>query len=202
MRDATVIDWMALLNDSHGALRVAVSGVPADGWGRPTPCELWTVTQVVQHAAGDQIGYAAAITGEPGPAYDPFAPSGQLDEDAVAFTQAAIGRSAAAFATVAADAEAVPNPLPQGPLPARVAAGACALDAAVHAWDIAVATAQPSPLTSAMATGLLPVARQIVEPLRAWGAYATARPADPADPVASLLAYLGRDPAWTVARAA
>ena len=197
MHDRTMIDWKALLSDSHGALRAAVSGVPADGWDRPTPCELWTVTQVVQHAAGDQVGYAAAITGEPGPAYDPFAPSGRLDEDPVAFTQAAIGRSAAAFAAVTADAEAVPNPLPQGPLPAWLAAGACALDAAVHAWDVAVATTQPSPLTTAMAASLLTVSRQIVEPLRAWGAYAAARPADPADPVASLLAYLGRDPAWS-----
>jgi uncharacterized protein (TIGR03086 family) len=199
MRDTTMTDWKTLLDDSHDALLAAVSNVPADGWGRATPCELWTVTQVLQHAAGDQVGYAAAITGEPGPAYDPFAPSGRLDEDAVAFTRAAIGRSAAAFATVTADAEAVPNPLPHGPLPAWLAAGACALDAAVHAWDIAVATAQPSPLNAAMAAGLLTVSRQIVEPLRAWGAYAAARPADPADPVASLLGYLGRDPAWSAA---
>jgi uncharacterized protein (TIGR03086 family) len=190
-------DWTTLLSDSHDALRTTVAGVPANAWDRPTPCELWTVAQVLQHAAGDQIGYAAAITGEPGPGYDPFAPSGSLDEDPVAFTSAALGRSAAAFEKVAADAPAVPNPLPQGPMAAWVVGGACALDAAVHAWDIAVATGQPSPLTPAMATGLLAVAHEIVEPLRAWGAYAAARPADPADPVASLLAYLGRNPSWS-----
>ncbi|MGI5151672.1 hypothetical protein ACQEVC_35830 [Plantactinospora sp. CA-294935] len=32
-----------------------------------------------------------------------------------------------------------------------LAAAACALDAAVHAWDIAVVTGQPTPLTVALA---------------------------------------------------
>jgi hypothetical protein len=81
-------------------------------------------------------------------------------------------------------------------MPAWLASGACALDAAVHAWDIAVATGRPSPLTPELARPLLTVAREIVEPLRAWGAYAPALEADPADDVAVLLAYLGRRPTW------
>jgi hypothetical protein len=55
----------------------------------------------------------------------------------------------------------VPSPLPIGPLSAEVAAGACALDAAVHAWDIAVATGQPSPLPDELAEALLAVAKEI-----------------------------------------
>ncbi|HEV7962006.1 MAG TPA: TIGR03086 family protein, partial [Actinoplanes sp.] len=108
----------------------------------------------------------------------------------------ALTASAAAWSTVDRDAEAVPNPLPQGPMPAWLAGGACALDAAVHAWDIAVALGRPSPLTDAMARDLLVVARQIVEPLRAWGVYAAALDAEPGDDTAALLAYLGRNPAW------
>ncbi|MFG1865698.1 DinB family protein [Microbispora bryophytorum] len=93
------------------------------------------------------------------------------------------------------DAEQVPVPLPQGPMPASLAAGACALDAAVHAWDIAVATGQPSPLTPQMALPLMEVATQIVEPLRAYGAYAPAlETGDDADEVTVLPAYLGRRP--------
>jgi hypothetical protein len=41
------------------------------------------------------------------------------------------------------------------------AAGACTLDAAVHAWDIAVATGQPSPLPDELAEALLAVAKEI-----------------------------------------
>jgi uncharacterized protein (TIGR03086 family) len=190
-----ISDWTALLADSHEALRSVVAGVPDAGWANPTPCEKWTVTQVLQHAAGDQIGYAAAITGGPWPTADPFAPSGRLDGDPQFVVAEAVRRSAAAWSTVDRDAAEVPNPLPQGPMPAWLAAGACALDAAVHAWDIAVATGQPSPLTPELARDLFAVATRIVEPLRAWGAYAPALPATPGDDVATLLGYLGRRPA-------
>jgi uncharacterized protein (TIGR03086 family) len=191
-----VANWTALLADAHRALRTAVDGVPDTAWGNPTPCDKWTATQVVQHAAGDQTGYAAAITGGPWPSEDPFAPSGHLDGDPSTLVGDAVRASAAAFSTVDRDATEVPNPLPQGPMPAWLAAGACALDAAVHAWDIAVATGQPSPLTPAMSRDLLAVAHQIVEPLRAWGAYAPALPATPDDDAATLLAYLGRRSSW------
>jgi uncharacterized protein (TIGR03086 family) len=100
-------------------------------------------------------------------------------------------------ATVGDDDPAVPTPLPQGALPAWLAAGACALDAAVHAWDIAVATGQDSPLPPGMAPPLMAVATQIVEPLRGF-AYAPAvqSPAAEED-TARLLRYLGRNPGWT-----
>lgn len=74
-----------------------------------------------------------------------------------------------------------------------------ALDAAVHAWDIAVATGRPSPLTPEIAADLLVVARRIVEPLRGF-AYAPAIDAG-GGPEAELLAYLGRRPDWSVPRA-
>ena len=83
-------------------------------------------------------------------------------------------------------------------MPAWLAVGACALDAAVHAWDIAVASGQTSPLTPGLARPLLTVAREIVEPLRPYGAYAPALEAHAADDdAAALLRYLGRHPDWT-----
>lgn len=188
-------NWKTVLTGSHEALRTVVAGVGPDAWDLPTPCDQWTVTQVLQHAAGDQIGYAAAITGGPYPTEDPFAPSGRIEGDPVAYLAAALAASAGAYDTIASDAEAVPTPLPQGALPAWLAAGACALDAGVHAWDIAVATGQPSPLTPELAGPLMVAARAIVEPLRAYGAYAPALPAgDADDAVTALLRYLGRKP--------
>jgi len=194
MNETTVADWRGLLDGAHRALRDAVAGVGAGDWDRPTPCDQWTVTQVLQHAAGDQIGYAAAITGGPWPSFDPFKPSGELDGDAGEFLAQAVAASAAAFATVADDAPEVPTPLPQGAMPAWLAAGACALDAAVHAWDIAVATGQASPLTPRMSAELMLVATRIVEPLRQWGAYAAVVEGEPADETVTLLRYLGRRP--------
>ncbi|MFC4120135.1 TIGR03086 family metal-binding protein [Nonomuraea zeae] len=199
MSETTVSGWN-ILDAAHEALRQAVAGVPADGWDLPTPCAGWTVTQVLQHAAGDQIGFASALTGEPGPSFDPFDPTGERVADPAAFAEDAITRSATAWAGVDRDAAEVPTPVPPHKMSPWSASTACALDAGVHAWDIAVATGRPSPLTPEMARPLLQVAREIVEPLRAWGAYAPAvEPVAGDDDVAALLRYLGRDPHWTAA---
>ncbi|MFB9907487.1 hypothetical protein ACFFQA_26440, partial [Allokutzneria oryzae] len=44
---------------------------------------------------------------------------------------------------VAADAENVSVPVPPNSMSAALGVGACALDAAVHAWDLAVAAGLP-----------------------------------------------------------
>jgi hypothetical protein len=70
-----------------------------------------------------------------------------------------------------------------------------ALDAAVHAWDIAIATDRPSPLTDTLSTHLLTAATDLIEPLRQWGAYAPVLNAEPGDTATdTLLRYLGRNP--------
>ncbi len=164
-----------VLDTAHEALRKVVGGVPAPDWGLPTPCAEWNVTQVLQHAAGDQVAWASVVADVPSPGANPFEPSGKLDE--------------------APDHVVVVALEPM--LPVQTAAAACALDAAVHAWDIAVATGQPSPLSPALAAVLMTAASAVAEPLRGW-AYADAlETAAGDDEVAQLLRYLGRDPAWT-----
>lgn len=190
-------EWQ-LLSQAHAALRSAVAGVPAADWSLPTPCSDWTVTQVLQHAAGDQLAFAAFLTGGDGPAENPFAPSGELAAEPTAIAEQAVRASADAWATVDADAAEVSVPVPPNTMSAELGVGACALDAAVHAWDIAVATGQPSPLTEEMSQTLLKVAEQIIEPLRDYGAYAAVVPAESGDDAAAtLLRYLGRNPKWT-----
>ncbi|MDH2428291.1 TIGR03086 family metal-binding protein [Sphaerisporangium sp. TRM90804] len=190
--------WREVLATSFRALEDSVAGVRDDQWDHATPCSLWTVTQVAQHAAGDQLAYAKMLGIGNGPAYDPFSPSGSVDGTVAALVQDAIEQTAAAWATVSDDTETVPTPLPHGDLPTPVAAVMGALDAAVHAWDIAIATGRPSPLDDELAGHLLAAARGIVEPLRQWGAYAPVVEAGggaSATPVVDeLLRYLGRDP--------
>jgi uncharacterized protein (TIGR03086 family) len=196
MNEGSTTGW-AVLDEAHTALRTTVARLQPADLGLPTPCEQWNVTQVLQHASGDQLAYASQITGGPGPTENPFEPSGRLDGDAKTLLDDALQATAAAWRTVAQDDEDVLTPLPQGRMPARLAAGACALDAAVHAWDIALATGQPSPLRAPLARELLGVAENLVEPLRAYGVYAAALEAAPGDDdVATLLRYLGRRPDW------
>jgi uncharacterized protein (TIGR03086 family) len=196
MSENTATEW-TILNEAHEALRTSVRGVAAEDWSRPTPCAEWNVTQVLQHAAGDQIAYAAFLTGGPGPSENPFAPSGKLDASPETTAEEAMKATTEAWATIGKDVQEVTVPIPPGKMSASLGVGACALDAAVHAWDIALATGQPSPLTPQLARELIEVAKQIVEPLRAF-AFAPALPAqDGDDDVAALLRYLGRRPDWT-----
>jgi uncharacterized protein (TIGR03086 family) len=197
MNEITRTGW-DVLDEARTLLRAAVAGVPADGWQRPTPCTEWNVAQVLQHAALDQGAWAAVISGTQPSGENPFAPTGELRAEPLAYAEAALHASAPAWTAVSADGGPVPTPLPSGPMPPADAAGAAALDAAIHAWDIAMATGQGSPLTPELARALLPVARNIVEPLRAYGAYAQALEAtDGALDDAVLLSYLGRRPDWT-----
>jgi len=186
-----------ILDQAHDALRAAVDGVKQGQWDAATPCEAWTVAQVLQHAVGDQQAYAGVLTGSGFPDFDPFAPTGELGDDPRAALEVALSATAEAYQGVAHDAAEVAVPLPQGPLPANVAAGAAALDAAVHAWDIAVATGQRPLLDDALSAELLAIAPQVVEPVRAF-AFAPAMATEGADsPTAQLLKYLGRDPSWS-----
>lgn len=199
--------WRETLAAAHRALADTVAGIRDDQWHLPTPCSEWNVTQVIQHAAGDQLAYAKFLGIGNGPAENPFEPSGTIDGSPTALVRDAIEQTAAAWDTVAEHTPTVPTPLPHGELPTPVAAVLCALDAAVHAWDLAVATGQASPLDEELAAALLTAARTanpapgggpetaIVEPLRQWGAYAAVVDGAPNDDaVAELLRYLGRDP--------
>ena len=137
MNEIILTGWH-VLDEGRAMLRAAVAGVPADGWQRPTPCAEWNVTQVLQHAALDQRVWAATAAGIQMPGEDPFAPSGQLDSEPLAYADAALDASAPAWTAIGEDSGPVPTPLPQGPMAPAVAAGAAALDAAIHAWDIAI----------------------------------------------------------------
>ncbi|MFZ3500087.1 TIGR03086 family metal-binding protein [Streptomyces sp. 5.8] len=193
----TVSKW-DLLDQAYDALRSVAGAVPAGALGAPTPCDQWNVGQVLQHAAGDQLAYAGRLTGGPGPAEDPFAPTGVLAGSPAELLEPALA-AAEAFAGVEPGTAEVAVPLPPFTLDAETAVAAAALDAAVHAWDIAVATGQASPLTPALAAALSPAARALAEPLRGF-AYAPAllpAPDPDADPVGALLAFLGRRPDWT-----
>jgi uncharacterized protein (TIGR03086 family) len=184
-----------VISDSLELLRNAAALITDANREAPTPCSEWNATQVLQHALGDQLAWAAAIGVGTGPSANPFTPSGRLEGSVDDLVESALLTARTAWAGVRSDDGAVPTPLPHGALPAPTAAGACALDAAVHAWDIAVATGQPSALTPAVARQLMSVATRIVEPLRAYGAYGPAIATED-DDVAALLGYLGRDVTW------
>jgi len=88
MSEITLTGW-DVLDEARAMLRAAVAGVPASGWQRPTPCAQWNVTQVLQHAALDQRVWGAALAGTNMPGENPFAPSGQLGAEPLAYAEGA-----------------------------------------------------------------------------------------------------------------
>ncbi|MGA6203988.1 TIGR03086 family metal-binding protein [Nocardia testacea] len=185
--------WREVLSSAHDALREVITRVDPGQWQLATPCADWNVAQVAEHAAGDQRAFAAALGVGAGPAYDPFSPTGTIADGPVALVTVALEETATAWSTVTDDTESVPTPLPFGPLPTPVAAVLCALDAAVHAWDIAVATGQESPLTDELSAPILATAQGRIEPLRDWGAYGPIVEGEGSS-TDRLLRYLGRRP--------
>ena len=67
-----------VISDSLDLLRNAAALISDANREAPTPCSEWNVTQVLQHAAGDQLAWAAAIGVGAGPSENPFTPSGRL----------------------------------------------------------------------------------------------------------------------------
>ncbi|MCZ1003785.1 hypothetical protein O1M63_46925 [Streptomyces mirabilis] len=93
----------------------------------------------------------------------PFRPADALDADA----QTALEKVLRAWRTPTRSC----RPTPGGRDPARtaalpLAAAAAAMDAAVHAWDIAVATGQDAPLEEELAEGIRLAADRLADHLR------------------------------------
>ena len=71
-------------------------------------------------------------------------------------------------------------------------------DVFMHSWDLARATGQPDRLDDEHATELLAGMEPLDEMLRASGQYGPkVEPPAGADPTDRLMAFVGRDPAWT-----
>ncbi|MFD9321431.1 maleylpyruvate isomerase N-terminal domain-containing protein [Streptomyces sp. NPDC060053] len=49
-----------VLTRAHAYLREVVAAVGDEQWGAATPCDAWTVRQVLNHARVDQQGYGLA----------------------------------------------------------------------------------------------------------------------------------------------
>jgi hypothetical protein len=50
-----------VITESIDLLRAAAAAISDASRGAPSPCTQWSVTRVLQHAAGDQLAWAAAL---------------------------------------------------------------------------------------------------------------------------------------------
>ncbi|MBT2214009.1 TIGR03086 family metal-binding protein [Actinomadura sp. NEAU-AAG7] len=181
------------LSGYHRALDLfegLVAGVPRDGWDAPSPCARWTARDVAGHVTGGQHLVRALACG--GPVPDVTAdPARFVPGDVRAAWDAAREECAAALTP-----EALRRPVPVGALgelPLGDYLGGYVLEPLAHAWDLAVATGQPSRLDPGLVHHAFATAHLIAAPLRAAGHLAPALPVPRgADEQTRLLAFLGR----------
>lgn len=168
-------------------------GAGPDAWDGPTPVPEWTVRDVVGHLVTWFPGFLAAGAGielPAGPAVaDDPAGAWRAHADAV---QAVLDDPATADRTF----ELVPH-IAATPL-AEAIDRFYTTDVLMHGWDLARATGQADRFDPDEAEELLAGMEPVEAMLRASGQYGPrVEVADDADPTDRLVAFIGRDPAWT-----
>ena len=168
---------------AHGV----IAGVRADQYDNATPCDKWTVGDLLEHMIGVVAGTASAVAGEaPSDAFELGTdPAAQFEQRATA-ARAAWGAPDALERVVDAGA---------GPMPGRVLASITLLDAATHTWDLATATGQPARLPQDVAEAALEASLATITPEIRPGRFAAEISVpDEAGTTERLVAFLGRDP--------
>jgi uncharacterized protein (TIGR03086 family) len=164
------------------AFAAKVAGVPADGWDGRTPCEQWTVRDLVKHVADTPGMFFGMIGQEP-----PSVP----DDPAIGFTAAKAGMQAALDDPGTAQTEFDGF---FGPTTFENAVDRFVLfDLLVHGWDLAKATGQDASFSDEDLARLERGAEQFGDAARAPGVFGPELPVPPdADRQTKLLAFLGR----------
>ncbi|BBY08386.1 TIGR03086 family metal-binding protein [Mycobacterium noviomagense] len=162
-----------------------LANVTPDQLKAPTPCLEWTVRDLIEHVLGGNERVSQWAGGDEQP---PARPDDRIEAHraTAAAAQETFARPGALEATYR---------LPFGEVPGHRFIGMRTTDVLVHAWDLAVATHQPTDLDAELALRQLAAARQGVPPeFRGPGRpFAVEQPC-PADrpPADQLAAFLGR----------
>ncbi|HMK10781.1 MAG TPA: TIGR03086 family metal-binding protein [Acidimicrobiales bacterium] len=173
------------------ALATAVlERVEPDQWAAPTPCEGWTVRDVVNHMVGGAKIVSTELSGQ-GEGVNYYVNHLRHRDPVDAYRDAA----AEAVAVFRADPGLVERtiPMPWGPETGATVATMFMGDHFVHAWDVAKATGQDSDLDPDLAEMLMPFARAYGDRHRGPGMFDDEKPVPAGASAADrLAAVLGR----------
>ncbi len=160
-------------------------------YGEATPCEGWTVRDLIEHVVGGNNRTAAGHPGRPigQPEMDGIVEGGNVVE----LFAASAERAQSVFA--APDGLTRTFEMPFGALPGSRVIGMRTTELLVHAWDLAVATGQDTDLEPELAQSCLEAARERLQdslrgPDRPFGPEQHCPPGRPA--ADQLAAFMGR----------
>lgn len=179
------------------AAAVVAAVHPAD-WSRPTPCDEWSVRDIVNKLVASTWTFTAfAERRQPDTSWDLVHPAEVLGDDPLGVYLDAAARCRDAWRAPGAMEGTAPSTV--GEFPAKAVLNARIFDTTILSWDVAVATAQVVAVGDEQAAYVLRVARALVPTVRA------SNPARYREPrllgedlplVDRMVAATGRDPAW------
>jgi uncharacterized protein (TIGR03086 family) len=180
------VDIIDALEHTFDHAHGVIAGVRVDQYDDSTPCDEWSVRDLLDHMVGVVAGLGAAAAGrEPSPFELSDDPAAQFQAAAVAAMQA-WRRPGVLDATIDAG---------PGPMPGRVLAGINLLDTATHSWDLATATGQPAALPEDVAAAALEASRATISPEIRPGRFGPEVTAPSGGSTThALVAFLGRTP--------
>ncbi|WP_242884183.1 TIGR03086 family metal-binding protein [Actinomadura litoris] len=182
MTDLFRLDATALALIGHD-----VALIPDAAMAAPTPCEGWTVADLLHHMNERHEALARTVL-------PPLEPGEDPRDD---FARVA-GRSLTAL-----DRTGTTVDLPwRGPAPTEWVLGVHVVDMLVHRWDLARALGTALDTPAGLLAAALPLARANTAPGSVLngpgGVYRPPLPEDPDRPaIDTIVALLGRDPRWT-----
>ena len=154
------MDNLQLLDLAAETFADRLAAVGADQWDLPTPCEGWTVQDLVLHVVGgNAMVVVLADGGSADDALAVFTGAEPGDDVEAQFADSAVAQ-AAAFAAEGVLGRTFHHPA--GDMPGEVVLGFRIGDLTIHAWDLARATGGdeplPAELVEAVHATLLPMA--------------------------------------------
>lgn len=176
-----------------------VAAVGPDHWDRPTPCRDWTVRDLVNHVAGEDLWTVPLVQGSTVEEV-----GDRFDGDVLGDDPATTALDAARAAVSAVDArlpEGGTVSLSYGEEQLEEYVRQLAADHLVHGWDLAVALGDAPRLDSALVSEVAAWFADREEIYRTVGAVGP-RSGTYDDAQDQLIAGFGRDPGWDGARGA
>lgn len=170
-----------------------VAAVPEDRWSAPTPCDDWTVRDLVNHVVGEDRWTGPLMRGatiaEVGDRFD----GDLLGEDPAGRAQGAAEEATSVVAETLPAHGTVH--LSYGTESADEYVRQLAADHLVHGWDLAMATGQDPALDAELVDDVMTWFADREEMYRSSGVVGARGPTY-GDPQSALLAGFGRDARW------
>jgi uncharacterized protein (TIGR03086 family) len=190
------VDSVAMMDKVLGETQRVIDGIDPSQLDDPTPCEQWTVRDVLNHitAGGDMFAIAAAEGKVPDAKLTELMTGDNLGTDFKGAFRAAAARASDAFDEPGVLDKVIT--LPFGEMPAGAALQIAIFDLTTHAWDLAKATGQSTALDPEVLGTALEIAQgMLADDFRAAGMFGPQLdvPAD-APPQDRLAAFTGRTP--------